>query len=134
MKHRVLVVEDNAVNRELICDWLEAKGFEAPYAEDLPTAFRFLENQQSDADLPAIVLLDVQVGTEDGLTLAAWIRRQPRLCQIPVIAVTAHALVTEQERFLKAGCNACVSKPINFKLLNQEIQRWLGLVQKHSAS
>jgi CheY-like chemotaxis protein len=125
VKHRVLVVEDNAVNRELLCDWLEAEGFEAPYAEELPTAFRLLENQQPDAPLPAIVLLDVQVGAADGLTLAAWMRKQPRLSQIPVIAVTAHALVTEHERFLQAGCNACVSKPINFKLLKEELNRWL---------
>ena len=128
MKHRVLVVEDNAVNRELLCDWLESEGFETLYAQELSIAFRILENQEPAEVLPAIVLLDVQVGAEDGLSLAAWMRKQPRLSQIPVIAVTAHALVTEQERFLGAGCNACVSKPIDFKLLKTEIERWLASV------
>ena len=134
MKHRVLVVEDNAVNRELLCDWLEAEGFDAPYAEELSTAFRILESQQTDATLPAMVLLDVQVGSEDGLTLASWMRQQPRLRQIPVIAVTAHALVTEHERFLKAGCNACVSKPIDFKLLKEQLDRWLLPVPKQRST
>lgn len=123
--HRVLVVEDNAVNRELLCDWLESRGFEAPYVETLPDAFRLLENQHVNTPLPAIVLLDVQVGPDNGLALAAWMRKQPNLAHIPVIAVTAHALVTEQERFLEAGCNSCVSKPINFKKLEEEIERWL---------
>jgi len=122
---RVLVVEDNTVNRELLCDWLESRGFEAPYVEALPAAFRLLEGQNVNTPLPAIVLLDVQVGPDDGLTLAAWMRKQPHLAHIPVIAVTAHAIVTEQERFLEAGCNSCVSKPINFKKLEEEIERWL---------
>lgn len=126
MKRRVLVVEDNAVNRELLCDWLESEGWEPVYAEVLSTAFRILENSAPSAVLPAIVLLDVQVGAEDGLSLAAWMRSQPRLSQVPIVAVTAHALGTEHERFLRAGCNACVSKPIDFKLLKTEIERWLG--------
>ena len=121
MKNRILVVEDNPLNRELLCDWLEAEGHEVLSAEDLATARRLLTNQQPEA-----VLLDVQLGHEDGLSLAAWMRQQPNLCRIPVIAVTAHALVTEQQRFLQAGCNACVSKPVNFKMLSEELERWLA--------
>jgi len=128
VKCRILVVEDNAVNRELLCDWLEVEGFDAPYAEQLSDAFQMLEKPESAATLPAIVLLDVQVGADDGLSLAAWMRKQPALSRIPVIAVTAHALVTEQERFLQAGCNSCISKPIDFKLLKAEIERWLTSV------
>jgi len=135
VKRRILVVEDNVVNRELLCDWLEVEGFEAPYAEQLSDAFQMLENPESAAALPAIVLLDVQVGADDGLSLAAWMRKQPNLSRIPVIAVTAHAIVTEQERFLRAGCNSCVSKPIDFKLLKAEIERWLASVpNQHSTS
>jgi len=121
VKNRILVVEDNSLNRELMCDWLEAEGHEVLSAEDLATARRLLTNQQPEA-----VLLDVQLGHEDGLSLAAWMRQQPNLCRIPVIAVTAHALVTEQQRFLQAGCNACVSKPVNFKMLSEELERWLA--------
>lgn len=120
MKHRILVVEDNALNRELICDWLTAEGHEVSSVEDLEGAKSSIDNR-----LPDAVLLDVQLGAEDGLSLATWMRKEPKLCAIPVIAVTAHALVTEQSRFLEAGCNACVSKPINFKVLRDELDRWL---------
>lgn len=122
---RILVVEDNAINRELLCDWLEAQGYAVLSAEDLGNAQRLLQGEPSDA-----VLLDVQLGGEDGLSLAAWMRRQPGFSGIPVIAVTAHAMMTEQQRFLQSGCNACISKPIDFKLLDQELHKWLALVQK----
>jgi DNA-binding response OmpR family regulator len=120
VKHRILVVEDNPLNRELICDWLETEGYEVLSVEDLSAAKRLIEDRPPDA-----VLLDVQLGDEDGLSLAAWMRGQSKFCSLPVIAVTAHALVTEQSRFLQAGCNACVSKPINFKVLHEELERWL---------
>jgi CheY-like chemotaxis protein len=122
---RILVVEDNAVNRELLCDWLAAQGYVVLSAEDLGGAQRLLQGEQPDA-----VLLDVQLGDEDGLSLAAWMRQQPRFSGIPVIAVTAHAMVTEQQRFLQSGCNACISKPIDFKLLKQELDKWLAALQK----
>jgi CheY-like chemotaxis protein len=122
---RILVVEDNALNRELLCDWLEAQDYAVLSAEDLGGAQRLLQGEQLDA-----VLLDVQLGNEDGLFLAAWMRQQPRFSGIPVIAVTAHALVTEQQRFLQSGCNACISKPIDFKLLHRELGKWLVPLQK----
>jgi two-component system, cell cycle response regulator DivK len=120
VKYLILVVEDNPMNRELLCDWLEAEGHEVLSAEDLTTARRILQDRQPDA-----VLLDVQLGNEDGLSLAAWMRQQPELSHLPVIVVTAHAMVNEQQRFLQAGCNACVSKPLNFELLSAEMERWL---------
>ena len=125
MKQRVLVVEDNPLNRELLCDWLEVEGYEVWSVEDLSAAIRSIEEREPDA-----VLLDVQLGDDDGLSLAAWMRKRPKLCSIPVIAVTAHALVAEQSRFLQAGCNACVSKPIDFTVLREELERWL----QHSKS
>jgi CheY-like chemotaxis protein len=120
LKHRILVVEDNQPNRELLCDWLEAEGFEALAAENLEQAFAAFKDQP-----PHAVLLDVQLGPEDGLSLATWIRREPKLHNIPVIAVTAHAMVTDQERVLQAGCNACISKPVDFRLLGEQLERWL---------
>jgi CheY-like chemotaxis protein len=120
VKSYILVVEDNPLNRELLCDWLEAEGFEVSSAQDLSAARSSLEARPPDA-----VLLDVQLGNEEGLSLAAWMRKEPNLNNTPIIAVTAHAMVTEQERFLHAGCNACVPKPINFKVLREELEHWL---------
>jgi CheY-like chemotaxis protein len=120
MSQRILVVEDNPLNRELLCDWLEAEGFTAVVAETLAEAFAIFDSQPPEA-----VLLDVQLGAEDGLTLATWIRSNPQQRSLPVIAVTAHAMVTDQQRVMQAGCNACVSKPIDFKLLSRHLQSCL---------
>jgi CheY-like chemotaxis protein len=123
MSHRILVVEDNAANLELLVDWLESEKFQVQTATTLDEAFAIFQGE-----LPETVLLDVQLGAEDGLTLATWIRRNPELRSIPVIAVTAHAMVTDYERVMKAGCSACVSKPIDFRLLRKQLDRWLAEV------
>jgi two-component system, cell cycle response regulator DivK len=122
MKYRILVVEDNALNRELLCDWLDAEGYEPVFAEDLKSAFAAMEQHP-----PHIVLLDIQLGADDGLSLVSWMRKQPSLCAIPVIAVTAHAMVVDQKRVLMAGCNSCISKPVDFKLLSGQLSRWLAV-------
>lgn len=121
MRHRILVVEDNLPNRELLCDWLEAEGFEVLSAENLEQSFAAFKIQP-----PHAVLLDVQLGREDGLSLAKWIRQNPKLHDLPIIAVTAHAMVTDHERVIQAGCDACVSKPIDFKLLAAQLEQQLG--------
>ncbi|MGH9707508.1 MAG: response regulator [Candidatus Acidiferrales bacterium] len=116
MKHRILVVEDNLLNRELLCDWLEVEGFEPWQAADLTASYQVLTKR-----IPSAVLLDINLGGEDGLDLLAWMRQKPDLKNIPVIAVTAHALLTEQKKILQAGCNACLSKPIDFPLLRKQL-------------
>jgi CheY-like chemotaxis protein len=120
MSHRILVVEDNEANLELLVDWLESEKYQVQTATTLEEAFADFQG-----DLPETVLLDVQLGAQDGLKLATWIRRDPKLRSIPVIAVTAHAMVTDYERVMKAGCSACVSKPIDFRLLREQLDRWL---------
>jgi CheY-like chemotaxis protein len=121
MKQHILIVEDNPANRELLSDWLEVEGFEVVSAENLDESYTALKKGDIDA-----VLLDVQLGAEDGLTVASWLRKEEALRNTPVIAVTAHAMVTDQERVLRAGCNASVSKPINFRQLREQLDRWLG--------
>ncbi len=120
MKHCILVVEDNQLNRELLRDWLEVEGYEVWSAADLKASYEVFSKRLLDA-----VLLDINLGPENGLDLIAWMRQKPELGQVPVIAVTAHALVAEQERILQAGCRACLSKPIDFQLLREALDRWL---------
>jgi len=121
MTRHILVVEDNDLSRELLCDWLESEGYQVTSASALDQAFDAIKKLPPDA-----VLLDVQLGDQDGLSMASWMRRQPALSHIPIIAVTAHAMVTEQERISQAGCNACVPKPIDFKELTKQLQQWLA--------
>ena len=120
MNHRILVVEDNPLNRELLCAWLDTEGYEVLIAADLQSAFSAVEK-----NAPHVVLLDVQLGADDGLSLATWMRRQPALRHIPLIAVTAHALLTERNHILNSGCNACISKPVDFDLLRRTLNYWL---------
>jgi two-component system cell cycle response regulator DivK len=126
MTRRILVVEDNELSRELLCDWLEAENYQVASATTLEQAFAAIHETPPDA-----VLLDVQLGDQDGLSIAWWIRKQPTLSHIPVIAVTAHAMVTEQERIFVAGCNACVPKPVDFKLLRQQLEQWFVSAPSH---
>jgi two-component system cell cycle response regulator DivK len=120
LKRCILVVEDNQLNRELLRDWLEVEGYEVWSAADLKASYEVFAKRIPDA-----VLLDINLGTQNGLDLIAWMRQKPELGEIPVIAVTAHALVAEQERILQAGCRACLSKPINFQGLREELKRSL---------
>ncbi len=122
MKGHILVVEDNKLSRELLCDWLETENYQVTSASNLQQAFDAIKKLPPDA-----ILLDVNLGDQDGLSIAMWIRNQPTLAHIRIIAVTAHAMVTEQERIFQSGCNAYVPKPIDFKLLRKELNQWLAL-------
>ncbi len=120
MKHCILVVEDNRLNQELLRDWLEAEDYEVWCAADLKASHEVFSKR-----LPDAVLLDINLGKDDGLELLAWMLKKPETREIPVIAVTAHALAAERERILKAGCGACLSKPVDFKLLREQLNRSL---------
>jgi len=120
LKHCILVVEDNQLNGELLRDWLEVEAYEVWCAADLKASYEVFSKR-----LPDAVLLDINLGKDDGLDLLAWMLQTPETREIPVIAVTAHALPTEQERILKAGCRACLSKPVDFQLLREELNRQL---------
>ena len=121
MKHRILVVEDNPLNSELLRDWLEVGGYEVAIAMELSTAFAAVTRCPPNA-----VLLDVQLGAEDGLSLASWMRQQTGLSKIPVIAVTAQAMPADRRRILDSGCKSIVSKPVDFAVLQQQLQLWLN--------
>jgi CheY-like chemotaxis protein len=96
------------------------EGYEVWSAADLKASYESLAKR-----LPDAVLLDINLGADNGLTLIAWMCQKPEMREIPVIAVTAHALATEQGRILQAGCRACLSKPVDFQLLREELNRWL---------
>ena len=120
MRRCILVVEDNQLNCELLRDWLEVESYEVWCAADLKASYEVFSKRLLD-----VVLLDINLGKADGLDLLAWMRQNPETREIPVIAVTAHALVEEQQRIMNAGCRACLSKPIDFQLLRVELKRWL---------
>jgi DNA-binding response OmpR family regulator len=127
MKKRVLLVEDDAASCEMMLDWLMLEGFEVQAASDLASARAALTQA-----VPDVVLLDVGLGGQSGLDLAAWMRRRATLEFIPVIAVTAHAMLADRELMLKAGCNDYLSKPVDFSQLRSRLARWLHAVKEAS--
>ncbi len=122
MREHILVVEDNALSRELLCDWLAIENYQVTWASNLQQAFDAIKKLPPD-----VILLDVNLGDQDGLSIATWIRHQPTLAHIRIIAVTAHAMVAEQERIFQSGCNAYVPKPVDFKVLTKELKQWLAV-------
>jgi len=74
---------------------------------------------------PHLILLDMHLPGKDGLTLLKELRAEPGFTTIPVVALTAHAMRGDRERFLAAGCNGYISKPINVKTFIDEIRAFL---------
>ncbi len=120
LRQHVLVVEDHAINLKLACLLLERLGHTHASALNGQEALQMLQQQHFD-----MVLLDVMMPVLDGLSTLKVLRGLPNkaLAQIPVIMVTAHAMTGDRERFLAAGANGYVSKPIGFDALEEEIKR-----------
>jgi signal transduction histidine kinase/CheY-like chemotaxis protein len=121
---RILLVEDDGVNRLTMELYLKKQGYETDSAADGREALDKLRQKAYDA-----VLMDIQMPEMDGLEAAGRIRdglggATPR--EVPVIAFTAHAMSGDRERFLAAGMNAYVSKPVDFDALLEELARVMG--------
>jgi CheY-like chemotaxis protein len=104
----VLLVEDNEQNLELFQFLLEEGGHEVRVARDASQARAAF----SAKPVPHVVLMDMHLPGADGLTLVAELRRAPELQRVPVVALTAHAMRGDRERFLAGGCDAYIAKPI----------------------
>ncbi len=113
----ILIVEDNPMNMELIVDILGFAGHESYQAFDGEKALETVEN--ADIDL---ILLDMQLPEMDGLEVLARLKEKPETSKIPVIAVTAHAMIGDKERFLEAGCVDYIAKPIDITVFTDLIE------------
>ena len=120
MKPKVAVVEDNPDNRLLVHALLEDR-FEVQEYETGTDAVAHLAD-----DPPDVVLLDISLPEMDGPEVLAWIRSSETLSEVPVIALTAHAMSGDRERFLAQGFDDYVTKPIlDEEVLIGAIDRWL---------
>jgi CheY-like chemotaxis protein len=109
---RILVAEDNAVNAELIREFLQMRGFETVEAENGQDALEKIATCNPDA-----VLLDIQMPLLDGFEVIRRIRSDPRHPHLRVIALTAYAMRGDREKALAAGFDDYVTKPIDFEML-----------------
>jgi two-component system cell cycle response regulator DivK len=114
---KLLMVEDNELNRKLLRSLLKYKGH---VAEEAVTAAEAIE-AVSRTPPPDVVLLDIEI-PGGGLTVASHIRSTPALAGVTVIATTALAMHGDRERFLAAGCHGYIAKPIDVKNFVAEIE------------
>lgn len=117
----ILVVEDNEQDLELVEFLLEEAGLKVRKARDAEEA-----RAQLAAGRPDLVLMDMQLPGTDGLTLVEELRRDPRFARIPVLALTAHAMRGDRERFIAGGCDGYIAKPINVTSFVDEVQDTLA--------
>jgi two-component system sensor histidine kinase/response regulator len=122
---RVLLVEDQPLNQELARELLIRAGADVFIAEDGKQALEALDSE------PAFdcVLMDCQMPRMDGYTATRRIRSDPRWQHLPIIAMTASALVSDREHALSAGMNDHVPKPLDVKQMYQVISRWVGVAR-----
>ena len=116
---RILVVEDNEKNMKLFRDVLEASGYRTMEATNGGQAVELAIEHG-----PALVLMDIQLPDIDGVEALGRLRANARTASIPVLALTAQAMEGDRERFLAAGFDGYVSKPVN-------IVELVGAVQQH---
>jgi CheY-like chemotaxis protein len=120
MKPCVLVVEDNERNRKLVRTILRFRGFEVIECEDGAPALDLAKKHR-----PALILMDIQLPTVDGITALGQLRADPETKAIPVIAVTASVTPGEREKVTAAGFNAYVGKPIDVDAFGALIDRFI---------
>ena len=118
---RVLLVEDNEQNLELAQYLLEEAGMHVELARNAFEARTALTRHP-----PRIVLMDIDLPGIDGLDLVMEIRRKPEWRRLPVIALTAHAMRGDRERFLAGGCNGYIAKPIQPATFVDEVRAYLS--------
>ena len=104
----VLVVEDNQQNLELVEYLLEERGIAVRSASDAEGVLAQLAERTPD-----LILMDMQLPGTDGLTLVRRIRRDPEQAGVVIVALTAHAMRGDRERFLAGGCDGYIAKPID---------------------
>lgn len=120
MDNTVIYIEDNIHNRAITRRILESRGYNVIEAEDGINGLAMVEELK-----PSLVLLDIGLPRMDGMEVASRIKANPDLAHIPVIALTASAMRGDRERFLAAGCNDYLSKPVRAMELLEKVQMWL---------
>ena len=118
---KILIAEDNAINRELLRELLETRGYAVDEACDGQVALQMIEQARPD-----ILLLDIGMPVLDGFAVVCKIRENPSLATLPVLAVTAYAMQGDREKILNSGFDGYLSKPVNAVVLDEELKRLLS--------
>ena len=120
MAPRVLVVEDNLVNLELVIALLEQEGCRILTADTAQEGLRL-----ATAEHPDLILMDVQLPGMTGYEATRRLRADPATAGIPVVAFTAQAMRGEEEKAKAAGCDAYITKPLDAEVFRETLRRFL---------
>jgi CheY-like chemotaxis protein len=118
---KILLVEDNEMNRDMLSRRLERRGYEVILAFDGQDAL-----QRAATIPPDLVLMDMDLPVLSGWEATRLLKEKAETAGIPVIALTAHALTEDRDRALEAGCDAYQSKPVDFSELVTKMEELLG--------
>jgi len=118
---RVLVVEDNPVNLELVAALLESEGCGVIVAETADVSLRLAATERPD-----LILMDIQLPGMNGHDATRRLKADPATAGIPVVALTAHAMRGEEARAREAGFDAFLTKPIDTQAFRETLRRFLG--------
>ena len=119
--HKILLVEDNEFNRDMLSRRLQRRGFEVLLAEDGAQGI-----EAARTGHPDLILMDMDLPVIDGWEATRRLKADAATRAIPLIALTAHALQSDCDRAFEAGCDDFATKPIEFNLLLEKIGRALG--------
>jgi two-component system, cell cycle response regulator DivK len=119
---RILLVEDNEMNRDMLSRRLRRRGFEVLIAADGEEGV-----SMAAAEKPDLVLMDMSLPILDGWEATRRLRATPGTERIPVIGLTAHAMATDRDKCLEAGCDDYDTKPVELGRLLEKIERLLGI-------
>jgi CheY-like chemotaxis protein len=118
--HKILLVEDNEINREMLTRRLERNGFSVCCACDGAAGVAM-----AVSELPDLILMDVALGELDGWEATQLIKANPATTAIPIIALTAHALASDRAKSVTVGCCDFDTKPVDIQRLLGKIRAWL---------
>ena len=118
---RILLVEDNEMNRDMLSRRLQRKGYEVEIAVDGAQALEAVA-----ASTPELILMDLSLPVMDGWEATRRLKADPATATIPVIALTAHAMSGDREKAVEAGCDDYDTKPVNLKRLLEKMEALLG--------
>ena len=121
MSKTVLIVEDNELNMKLFRDLLEAHGYQTSGTSNGIEALDLVRKLRPD-----LVLMDIQLPQVSGLEVTRWIKDDPELRAIPVVAVTAFAMKGDEEVIRQGGGEAHISKPISVTSFLETVRRFIG--------
>lgn len=117
----ILIVEDNEMNSDMLSRRLRRKGYEVAVAADGEAGVRKAQQIR-----PQLILMDLSLPIIDGWTATRQLRSDPRTSQIPVIALTAHAISGDREKAIEAGCDDYDTKPVEWHRLLGKIEALLA--------